>query len=72
MNPADSENVGVKQIIYQWNGSEAPADVTAKAENFAKTLFEKSNQKSMFIQMMEFDETPHFLQMLKKYSPLPK
>ncbi|XP_037823752.1 villin-like protein quail isoform X1 [Lucilia sericata] len=63
MNPLDSENVGVKQIIYQWNGSEAAVDVAAKAENFAKTLFEKSNQKTMFIQMMEFDETPHFLQM---------
>lgn len=63
MNPVDSENVGIKQIIYQWNGSEAPADVTAKAENFAKNLFEKANQKSMFVQMVEFDETPHFLQM---------
>ena len=62
MNPLDSENVGVKQVIYQWNGSEAPADIIAKAEVFAKTLFEKSNQKSMLIQMMEFDETPHFLQ----------
>lgn len=62
MNPVDSENVGVKQVIYQWNGSEAPADVTAKAEVFAKTLFEKSNQKSMLMQMTEFDETPHFLQ----------
>lgn len=65
MNPMDSENVGVKEIIYQWNGSESSAEVNSKAENFAKTIFEKITQKTMFLQMMEFDETPHFLQIFQ-------
>ncbi|XP_013099342.2 villin-like protein quail isoform X1 [Stomoxys calcitrans] len=65
MNPNDSESVGIKHIIYQWNGSEASADITSKAEKFAINLFESINSKSMYIQMGEYDETPHFLQMFE-------
>ncbi|XP_005179741.1 villin-like protein quail isoform X2 [Musca domestica] len=65
MNPNDSESVGIKQIIYQWNGSEASTEITNKAENFAKNLFDTANQKTMFVQMSEYDETPHFLQMFE-------
>lgn len=65
MNPKDSESVGIQQIIYQWNGSEASSDVTTKAEKFATNLFESSNQKSLYVQMSEFDETPHFLQLFE-------
>uniref|UniRef100_A0A1B0FIP6 HP domain-containing protein n=1 Tax=Glossina morsitans morsitans TaxID=37546 RepID=A0A1B0FIP6_GLOMM len=65
MNTSDSESVGVKQVIFQWNGVEASADVTSKAEKFAKNLFENVTQKNMFVQMNEFDETPHFLQLFE-------
>uniref|UniRef100_A0A1A9WZZ4 HP domain-containing protein n=1 Tax=Glossina brevipalpis TaxID=37001 RepID=A0A1A9WZZ4_9MUSC len=65
MNTSDSESVGVKQVIFQWNGVEASADVTNKAEKFAKNLFENVAQKNMFVQMNEYDETPHFLQLFE-------
>ncbi|XP_011201765.2 villin-like protein quail isoform X1 [Bactrocera dorsalis] len=59
---ADAQNVGVSTIIYQWNGSEANADDIANCERFALNTFEKLHKKAMFVQMCEYDETPHFLQ----------
>ncbi|XP_067623216.1 villin-like protein quail [Eurosta solidaginis] len=59
---ADAQNVGISTIIYQWNGSEANTDDTTHCERFAMSTFEKLKQKSMFVQMSEYDETPHFLQ----------
>lgn len=54
--------MGVSTIIYQWNGSEANADDIANCERFALSTFEKFHKKAMFVQMCEYDETPHFLQ----------
>lgn len=54
--------MGVSSIIYQWNGSEANAEDITNCERFALSTFEKFQKKTMFVQMSEFDETPHFLQ----------
>ncbi|XP_017474313.1 PREDICTED: villin-like protein quail [Rhagoletis zephyria] len=59
---ADAQNVGVSTIIYQWSGSEANTDDISHCERFALNTFEKLQQKAMFVQMTEYDETPHFLQ----------
>ncbi|XP_034100246.1 villin-like protein quail isoform X1 [Drosophila albomicans] len=64
--PADLASVGVKSIIYQWNGSEASAETIAKADSFAMTSFESmQGAEAMFVQLYEFDETPHFLQLFE-------
>ncbi|EDW04121.1 GH10154 [Drosophila grimshawi] len=64
--PADLASVGIKSIIYQWNGSEASAETIAKADSYAMASFEKLNGvPSMFVQLYEFDETPHFLQLFE-------
>ncbi|KAL7739752.1 hypothetical protein ACLKA6_014992 [Drosophila palustris] len=63
--PADLACVGVKSIIYQWNGSEASAETIAKADGFAMASFEALNGGGMFVQLYEFDETPHFLQLFE-------
>ncbi|XP_064546786.1 villin-like protein quail isoform X1 [Drosophila montana] len=63
--PADLASVGIKSIIYQWNGSEASAETIAKADSFAMTSFETLKEPGMFVQLYEFDETPHFLQLFE-------
>ncbi|KAH8414784.1 hypothetical protein KR215_003987 [Drosophila sulfurigaster] len=63
---ADVASVGVKSIIYQWNGSEASAETIAKADSFAMASFESmQGAEAMFVQLYEFDETPHFLQLFE-------
>lgn len=57
--------MGIKSIIYQWNGSEADGETLDKAEKFAKNLFENTKEKCMYVQMTEFDETTHFLQIFE-------
>ncbi|XP_030243943.1 villin-like protein quail isoform X2 [Drosophila navojoa] len=63
--PADLASVGIKSIIYQWNGSEASAETIAKADSYAMASFESLKEPGMFVQLYEFDETPHFLQMFE-------
>lgn len=63
--PADLASVGVKSIIYQWNGSEASSETIAKADSFAMATFEKLERDAMLVQLFEFDETPHFLQLFE-------
>lgn len=63
--PADLASVGVKSIIYQWNGSEASSETIAKADSFAMATFEKLKRDAMLVQLFEFDETPHFLQLFE-------
>ncbi|XP_034118077.1 LOW QUALITY PROTEIN: villin-like protein quail [Drosophila albomicans] len=63
---ADLASVGVKSIIYQRNGSEASAETIAKADNFAMAIFESmQGAEAMFVQLYEFNETPHFLQLFE-------
>ncbi|XP_023032217.1 villin-like protein quail isoform X2 [Drosophila willistoni] len=67
--PADLAAVGIKTIVYQWNGSEASVETIGKADKFALKSFEDLQKKgqtaSMFVQLYEFDETPHFLQIFE-------
>ncbi|XP_030382996.1 villin-like protein quail [Scaptodrosophila lebanonensis] len=63
--PADLASVGIQNIIYQWNGSEAPAEAISNAERFAIKCFEGLTRPGMFVQLYEFDETPHFLQIFE-------
>ncbi|XP_017834860.1 villin-like protein quail [Drosophila busckii] len=63
--PADLAAVGIQSIVYQWNGSEASAETIAKADNFAMSSFQALKVPAMFVQLYEFDETPHFLQLFK-------
>ncbi|BFF95298.1 villin-like protein quail [Drosophila madeirensis] len=60
--PADLASVGIKSIIYQWNGSEASAESIATANNIAMVAFEALKEAGMLVQLYEFDEPPHFLQ----------
>jgi len=57
--------VGIKTIIYQWNGSEASAESISRADKFAKASFDALNEPGMFVQLYEFDEPPHFLQIFE-------
>ncbi|KAH8298354.1 hypothetical protein KR018_008086, partial [Drosophila ironensis] len=63
--PADLASVGIKTIIYQWNGSEASSETIAQADKFAIASFEALKEPGMFVQLYEFDEPPHFLQIFK-------
>ncbi|XP_037959532.1 villin-like protein quail isoform X2 [Teleopsis dalmanni] len=62
-NPTDAQNVGVKHVVYNWIGSEASHNVKKMAEKYAKKCFEESSSKCILVQIHEFCETPHFLQM---------
>lgn len=57
--------MGIKSIIYQWNGSEASSESIARADKFAKASFEALKDPGMFVQLYEFDEPPHFLQIFE-------
>ncbi|KAH8412783.1 hypothetical protein KR009_005719, partial [Drosophila setifemur] len=63
--PADLASVGIKTIIYQWNGSEASAESISRADKFAKASFDALKEPGMFVQLYEFDEPPHFLQLFE-------
>ncbi|XP_020812284.1 villin-like protein quail isoform X1 [Drosophila serrata] len=63
--PADLASVGIKSIIYQWNGSEASSESIARADKFARASFEALKEPGMFVQLYEFDEPPHFLQIFE-------
>ncbi|XP_070133242.1 villin-like protein quail isoform X1 [Drosophila bipectinata] len=63
--PADLASVGIKTVIYQWNGSEASAESIARADKFATSSFEALKEPGMFVQLYEFDEPPHFLQIFE-------
>ncbi|XP_026844669.1 villin-like protein quail isoform X1 [Drosophila persimilis] len=60
--PADLASVGIQNIIYQWNGSEASAESIATANKIAMVAFEALKEPGMLVQLYEFDEPPHFLQ----------
>uniref|UniRef100_A0A6P4FDP0 Villin-like protein quail isoform X1 n=1 Tax=Drosophila rhopaloa TaxID=1041015 RepID=A0A6P4FDP0_DRORH len=63
--PADLASVGIETIIYQWNGSEASAESISRADKFAKASFDGLKEPGMFVQLYEFDEPPHFLQIFE-------
>lgn len=65
-NEMDPVNNCVKHVIYQWNGLEANAEIRNKAEIYARKLFQDLEcESSMYVQMTETDEPPHFLQIFK-------